>query len=788
MKNAGLFSIILAGSLLLYHTSNAQKHTISGYVKDKDTGEVLIGANIYNKADLKGTTANAYGFYSLTLPEDSVHIIFSFVGYQPIISDFYLDKDIELNIELSSSIELDEVVVTAEEEIQQQSQMSSITVPVKQIQKLPALMGEVDVLKVLQLLPGVQSGTEGSSGLYVRGGGPDQNLILLDGVPIYNASHLFGFFSVFNADAINNVELIKGGFPARYGGRLSSVVDISMKEGSTKEFKGTATIGLIASKVTLEGPIKNENTTFLVSARRTYIDILTRPIIKAANDGNGTAGYYFYDMNAKLNHKFSNKDRLFLSGFLGEDKAYSKYENSYDDPYGNYHRSYTDEFGLKWGNIIGAVRWNHLFNPKLFSNVTLTYSRYKFRVFEDSKSSTTDQSGTTNDDYAIQYNSGINDWAAKIDFDYIPTPNHYVRFGLSGIHHHFNPGVLSFQSAEIDTVAGSFDKDDLEFASYIEDDFKVTDALKLNAGIHFSGFNVDSKTYLSLQPRISLRYLLNSGVALKASYAQMAQYIHLLTNSGIGLPTDLWVPSTGNIRPQTSFQYAIGAAKTFNKTYELSAEAYYKEMRNLIEYKDGASFTSVNKDWQDKVEIGNGRSYGVELFAQKKLGRLTGWVGYTLSWTDRQFENINFGKRFPYRYDRRHDISITSVYKASEKIELSAAWVFGTGNAVTLPTESYARENEPSDYNYYSSYNGLDYYDSRNGFRMKNYHRLDFSISWVKQKKNGVGRFTLGVYNLYNHKNPFYMDLGFDYETQKTKFVQYSLMPILPSVSYRFDF
>ena len=784
MKPFSLLCIWVSVSIF-FTQAKAQKHTISGYIKDKDTGEVLIGANIYTKPDLKGTTSNTYGFYSLTLPQDSVHIVFSFVGYQPVTSGIFLDKDIELNIELSSSIELNEIVVTGEEDIQQQSQMSSITVPVKQIQKLPALMGEVDVLKVLQLLPGVQSGTEGSSGLYVRGGGPDQNLILLDGVPVYNASHLFGFFSVFNADAINNVELIKGGFPARYGGRLSSVVDILMKEGNAKEFKGTANIGLIASKITLEGPIKNEKTTFLISARRTYIDILARPIIKIANDGNGTAGYYFYDLNAKLNHKFSSKDRLFFSGYLGNDKAYSRYKDEYYDNYSNSTYKYNEEAGLKWGNIISAVRWNHLFTPKLFSNVTLTYSRYNFNVFEESNSSTTGSSGTTDDNYAIAYNSGINDWAAKVDFDFIPTPNHYVRFGVSAIQHHFNPGVLSFQSTEIDTVAGSFKKDAFEFASYIEDDFKVIEALKLNAGVHFSGFNVDGKTYYSIQPRLSLRYLLPNGVAIKASYAQMAQYIHLLTNSGIGLPTDLWVPSTNKIEPQFSTQYALGGAKTINKTYEVSVEGYYKEMSNLIEYKDGASFTSVNEDWQDKVEIGNGRSYGIELFAQKKLGRLTGWLGYTLSWTDRQFDNINFGEPFPYRYDRRHDISITSVYKLSDHVELAGAWVFGTGNAVSLPTDTYLHITNN---NFYYEEANIDYYDSRNGFRMTNYHRLDLSISWIKQKKHGIRRLTLGVYNLYNHKNPFYMDLGYDYATQQRKFVQYSLIPILPSISYRFDF
>ncbi len=775
----GVLITSVIGSPLL-----AQQHTISGYIKDKGSGESLIAANVFNRSDLKGTTSNTYGFYSLTLPQDSITLIFSYVGYTSVEYKFYLDKNIELNIELASSIELDEIVITAEEEIQQQTQMSAVTVQIKQIQALPSLMGEVDVLKVLQLLPGVQSGTEGSSGLYVRGGGPDQNLILLDGVPIYNSSHLFGFFSVFNADAINNVDLIKGGFPARYGGRLSSVIDISMKEGNAKEFKGTATIGLIASKITLEAPIIKDKTSFLFSARRTYIDILARPLIKAQNDGKMVAGYYFYDLNAKINHKFSNKDRLYLSGFLGKDKAYSRYKDSYVDV--DRTTEYNDEFGLNWGNAIAAARWNHVFTPKLFSNLTLTYSRYNFAVFTNSETKTTTPSGTDSDIFAIEYSSGIEDFAAKADFDFIPNPNHYIRFGASATHHLFNPGVLSYQSNDVDTVAGSFETAALEFASYIEDDFKVGEKLKINAGVHLSGFKVENDFYTSVQPRVALRYLLNSSIAIKASYAQMAQFIHLLTNSGIGLPTDLWVPSTSRVKPQTSFQYALGIAKTFNKSYELSIEGYYKEMDNLIEYKDGASFTSVNKDWQDKIEAGSGTSYGAEIFLQKKLGKITGWVGYTLSWSNRQFENINFGKEFPYRYDRRHDVSITSIYKINDRVELAAVWVYGTGNAVSLPTNTYLKQSES--YDYYSYSNNVEYYEGRNGFRMNAYHRLDFNIAWTKVKKNGIRKFTLGFYNMYNRRNPFFIQASFDYETQQKKFVQYSLLPIVPSVSYRFDF
>jgi len=785
MNKFGLLILLLTCTYCL--PVYAQQHTISGYIIDKNSGESLIGANIYNKTDFKGTSANNYGFYSITLPQDSVTIVYSFVGYGTVESSFFLNKSVTLNIELSGAIELEEVVITNDDDNQQRTQMSAYSVPVKQIQSLPSLMGEVDVLKVLQLLPGVQSGSEGSSGLYVRGGGPDQNLILLDGVPIYNTSHLFGFFSVFNADAINNVELIKGGFPARYGGRLSSVIDISMKDGHSKKVQGTATIGLIASKITLEGPIKNENTTFLVSARRTYIDLLARPIIKAQSGGDVNAGFYFYDLNVKINHKFSYKDRLFISGFFGKDKAYSKEKDDYTDRVNGSNVKSKQEFGLNWGNEIAAVRWNHLFTPKLFSNFTFTYSKYRFNVFDESETTITHASTTIEDNFAIKYSSGIKDFATKVDFDFVPNPNHYIRFGASAIHHAFNPGVLSFKSSEIDTVAGSFDKRTIELTSYIEDDFKISKSIKINVGLHLSGFQVDNHFYTSIQPRMAFRYLFGNGIALKASYAEMAQYIHLLSNSGIGLPTDLWVPSTKRIKPQKSFQYALGIAKTFNKIYEISVEGYYKEMKNIIEYKDGASFTSINKDWQDKVEIGNGRSYGAEFFAEKKLGKLTGWLGYTLSWSDRQFDNINFGQRFPYRYDRRHDVSLTSVYKFNDHIQLAGTWVYGSGNSVSLPTNSYLSNSVVGGSYGFFNYT-IEHYNGRNGFRMKAYHRLDLSITWIKKKKHGIRSLTLGVYNLYNHKNPFFMELGYDYELQQNKFIQYSLMPIIPSISYRFDF
>lgn len=796
-----LTTILLICSL---HFVHAQKFTISGYIKDAASSESLIGANVFDTHTKTGTSTNQYGFYSLTLPADSVGLIYSFVGYGAQVTSFYLQKDTIINIELADQALLEEIVISAREaeKIQEVTQMSTVSVPIAQIKSLPALLGEVDVLKALQLLPGVQSGGEGTSGLYVRGGGPDQNLILLDGVPVYNASHLFGFFSVFNADAINNVQLIKGGFPSRYGGRLSSVIDINMKEGNMKEFHGEGAVGLIAAKLTLEGPIVKDKTSFIVSGRRTYLDVLARPLIKAASEGEGVAGYFFYDLNAKVNHKFSNRDRLYLSAYLGDDKFY--FREQYSNMYNGHELDYTSDNGLQWGNLTSALRWNHMYNSKLFSNLTLTYSRYRFDIFADYEEEFYDDAEevekTTYSKAA--YLSGINDMAAKIDFDYIPSPRHYVRFGANAIRHSFHPGAFNIVSNEeivdIDTTLGASTTHAIEYAAYIEDDIEITDRLKVNAGLHFSGFYVDQRFYKSLQPRVAARYFLAPELSLKASYARMTQYIHLLTNSGIGLPTDLWVPATGNIPPQDAQQVAVGFAKGLRNQYEVSLEGYYKNMKNLIEYKEGASFVSISGTWQNKVEAGTGRSYGAELLIQKKEGRTTGWLGYTLSKSDRQFDNLNQGKRFPYKYDRRHDLGLAVVHHWKERVDLSFAWVFGTGNATSIPTTIYAGEESSDSYNYYpeSGFNPTEvyYYGERNSFRMRSYHRLDVSIAFKKKTKWGERTWTLGVYNAYSRKNPFFIYLSEDGEyingvyKEKSQFKQVSLFPFIPSVNYSFKF
>ena len=752
------------------------------------------------KNSLSGTSSNTYGFYSLTLPasSDTLTIIYSYVGYGAQAAQLILSQDTTLNIGLEDNALLEEVVITAEEaeKIQEVTQMSAVSVPIEQIKSMPAFLGEVDVLKTLQLLPGVQSGNEGSSGIYVRGGGPDQNLILLDGVPVYNASHLFGFFSVFNADAINNVQLIKGGFPARYGGRLSSVIDISMKEGNMKEFHGEGSIGLVGAKLTLEGPIIKDKTSFIVSGRRTWIDLLARPLIKAQTDGDETAGYHFYDLNAKVNHRFSDRDRLFLSAYLGNDRFYSRYRYEDDWDGDGVSLSDEDEAGLNWGNITSALRWNHTFTPKLFSNLTLTYSRYRLNLFNKYRYEYLgDQNSVMVDQGAIKYISGIEDFAAKLDMDYIPSPRHFVRFGANAIRHRFEPGALNvryddFNDNQLDTLLGSNSTLATEFAAYVEDDIEISSSLKLNVGAHFSGFYVNSQLYASLQPRIAARYLLSPQISLKASYSQMAQFIHLLTNAGVGLPTDLWVPSTERIRPQRSQQFALGAAREWGNGYEISLEGYYKTMDNLIAYREGASFIDVNSNWQDKVVVGDGRSYGAELLIQKREGRTTGWLGYTLSWSDRQFDDLNFGKRFPYKYDRRHDIGVAVVHNWKERIDVSFTWVYGTGNAITLPNARYERAQPERQFGGFGGFGYTLYdYGERNSYRMRAFHRLDASITFKKKTRWGERSWVVGVYNAYSRQNPFYMylDEGGN-PNEPNRFRQVSLFPIIPSISYRFNF
>ncbi len=793
MKNVTLLFSLL---FLFSNKGFSQTYTISGYIEDEESGEKLIGANIFLENTSEGTSTNNFGYYSISLPSGKTYdIVFSYIGYKTIVKRIDLSGNLFINVQLSSKVNLDVVEITADKakRIEQETQMSAVEIPITTLKKVPALMGEVDILKALQLTPGVKSGGEGQSGIYVRGGGPDQNLILLDGVPVYNVSHLFGFFSVFNADAIKDVKLIKGGYPARYGGRLSSVLEINMKEGNLNEIKGTASIGLISSKLTLEGPINKGKTSFLVSGRRTYLDVLARPFIKQnfSREGNdGSVGYYFYDLNAKINHKFSDKDRIYLSTYTGTDKFYFSTEEKPDQfrPTLNFNSN-----DLQWGNLTTALRWNHIVNPKLFMNTTLTYSDYRLSTdirFGERRSGVNEPFQVT----GLDYLSGIEDYGAKIDFDYSPNTKHFIKFGINAVYHTFKPGSFNLYSNNMD---GNFSFSDtvtqkniktVETGLYIEDDWTISNNLKVNFGLHYASFLLKDKSYHSLQPRVSSRWLLPKDWSIKGSFATMQQYINLLAFEGIGLPTDLWVPTTDRIKPQDSWQVALGVAKSLGSEYEFSTEIYYKKMKNLVAYKDGQGVFQSD-DWQNRVTQGDGEAYGLEVFLQKKEGRLSGWIGYTLAYAYRQFDEIDEGRKFPYRFDRRHDISIVANYNITKKINFAATWVYGTGNAVTLAGTKVESHNQNAS-NPFSNFNSYDVFGQRNNFRLRPYHRMDIGFNFTKQKKHYERIWSFGAYNTYANNNPFFV--YFDTETinneRVTKLKQVALFPLVPYITYTANF
>ncbi|MBL7727128.1 MAG: TonB-dependent receptor, partial [Dinghuibacter sp.] len=700
-----------------------QKFTLSGFVKDTASGETLIGANLSIKGFSKGVNSNQYGFYSITLPEGNYTVDVSFAGYQP--------KQLTVNLTANTTLEIllrqklvssEQVVVLAKRRDAnvKNAQMGKIDLSVDKIKALPSLMGEVDILRVIQLLPGVQNAGEGNAGFYVRGGGPDQNLILLDEAVVYNTGHLFGFFSIFNADAIKNTSLIKGGMPAQYGGRLSSVLDIAMKDGNDKEFKVDGGIGLIASRLSIQGPIKKEKASFIVSARRTYIDALVKPFVKEESSFYGS-GYYFYDLNAKMNYRFSEKDRLYLSGYFGRDVF--TFRNSKQSFRAN----------IPWGNSTATLRWNHIFNRKLFSNTTLVYNDYNFEF------------GAQQNDFEITLASGIRDLNAKVDFDFYPAPAHKIKFGAQYTYHRFKPSVVSGkQGSTVFTPNNALIKYAAETGVYVQDDWEISEKLKMHAGIRFSNFtqlgpyklftddangnHTDSVVYAKgkkvvsyggLEPRFTLRYALNDETSLKASVTRNLQYIHLVTNAGSTLPTDLWVPSTHRVQPQKSWLYALGFFKNFeNNTYETSVELYYKDLRNQIEYREG--YTPGLSDPELDFVYGKGWSYGSEFFVNKTKGKLTGWIGYTLSFTNRRFKELNNGETFPVKYDRRHDLSFVTTYELNRKWKFGTVFVFGTGNATTVPERFYVVNGVLS-----------QEYGRLNRYRMKPYHRLDLAATYT---------------------------------------------------------
>jgi len=764
------------------------KYTISGYIKDSLNGETLIGATIAVQGQTKGISSNLYGFYSITLDEGKYILICTFIGYRIKAVSIDLRADTKINFEvLPKSYLAEEVVVSAKKRDAnvKNAQMGKFTLPIEQIKSIPAFLGEVDLLKTIQFLPGVRNAGEGSAGIYVRGGGPDQNLILLDDAPVYNTGHLFGFFSIFNADAIKNVTLIKGGMPAQYGGRLSSVLDVSMKEGNNQKFQVDAGIGIIASRLSIQGPLKKNKSSFILSGRRTYVDAIAKPFMKSGSQFKGS-GYYFYDLNAKVNYIFSDKNRLYLSGYFGRDVF----------DYVNGKQSL--KFNIPWGNSTGTLRWNHVFNNKLFGNTTAVYNDYNFSF------------NAAQNDFELKLASGIRDLSLKQDFDLYPYTGHKLKFGGIYTYHKFTPSVISGkQDSTVFKPNNAQIKYAHEAALYLQDDWEINEKIKIHAGLRYSWFQqtgpykiyqtddngnrTDStvfgrgravKTYGGLEPRFTIRYALDDETSIKGSVTRNLQYIHLVSNAGTTLPTDIWVPSTYKVKPQISWLYAAGLFKNFkDNMYETSVELYYKQMQNQIEYKEGYVPSSLD-DTENSFAFGKGWSYGAEFFINKTKGRLTGWIGYTLSWTWRKFAALNFGEKYPAKYDRRNDMSVVAMYELNKKWKLSASFVFGTGNSATLPqrfyivggilTQEYSRINE---------------------YRLPAYHRLDFAAILTPKKnikRKWKSEWVFSVYNAYNRKNPYFIyfdQTGSPFSgTLEIQAKQVSLFPVIPAITWNVKF
>lgn len=788
-----------------------QNITISGYLYERGSMESLPGGLVYEPVTQIATTTNTYGFYTITLPyRDSMYLVFNSFGYINDTIRVQRNANIEYDAYLSKVTMLEAVNIVSEKQNTEQVQMSAVKITPQEVKSVPMLLGEKDVFKTLLLLPGVQSASEGTSGIYVRGGGPDQNLIILDEATIYNANHLLGFFSIFNGDAVKSIELVKGGFPARYGGRLSSVIDVTMKDGNKDSYHGEGGIGVISSHAMVEGPIVKNKASFMISARTTYLDLLTRPIMMIAKMG-GSVGYYFYDLNAKFNYSISNKDKIYLSAYFGRDKFYLTEKSRDEEEYEKMR------MGLYWQNATATVRWNHLFTNKIFSNLSFIFSDYKMDIYTKQTLKEQLMGQWQKYSYSMDFNSGIRDYTLKYDVSFIPNASHHIRVGAMTTYHEARPNALMFTEDTLQRRRIEKEKG-LEYAVYAEDEINIRNKFRINPGIRLVGFSVPGKTYFSPEPRLAMSYNILKNLSVKASYAMMSQSMILLTTSTIGLPTDLWVPVTDQVKPQRSQQVAAGIHYDLKKPrLSFSLEGYYKKMDNILAYKEGSSYFMsmiegiVDEDlgsvpfsnrWSSNTTVGQGWSYGMEFLCRKEVGKFTGWVGYTLSWTQQQFDELNFGKPFFARYDRRHDLSIVLMYRPNAFINVSLAWTYATGNAVTLPTTLYISEDIEEQFNTLVSehYDPTDRYadfienyGDKNNLRMRPFHHLDVGVQFTKyHKKNWQSIFEVSIYNVYNHKNPFfyYVETEYDEATGNSYQVikQVSIFPLIPSFTYHFKF
>ena len=770
-------------------STKAQVFTVSGSITDSSNGEDMIGVNIaVAELPTTGISTNAFGFYSLSLEKGSYTFIFSYLGYKTISKKITLSKDLKINIALEiDSRSLSEVVVSAERSDENivSTDVGVSMLSVRDIETVPVLFGEKDIMKTIQLLPGVKPAGEGNAGFYVRGGAADQNLILLDGAPVYNASHLMGFFSVFNSSAIKDVKLYKGNMPAQYGGRLASVMDVKMKDGNNKDYKVDGGIGIISSKLTFEGPIVRDKGSFMISGRRTYADLF----LKLSKDKKQQdTKLYFYDLNLKANYKINENNRVFISGYFGRDVL-----------------GYSDEFGFDWGNTTATVRWNHIVNNKLFSNSSFIYSDYNYKI-------------AINSDVDIDISSRIHDWNFKQEFDYFLNEKNTIKFGANIIHHTFMPGELDSSD---DSVNDFFieNKYSLESSAYVSNTQKLFDKLTLSYGLRFTNFtqlgpgtiitwDKDGKpiskqkyekwetvaSYNRLAPRFAMTYVIDEKQSLKAAYVRSYQFLHMISNSTTTSPTDVWLPTSNNIKPAESNQYSLGYFRNFkDNQWEFSSEVYYKNVKNIIDYRTGAA-TTFNADVESELLYGDGRAYGIEFLLKKRTGKFTGWVSYTLSRSEKLFDEINNNTWFSAKQDRIHDFSIVASYQLTPRVVVSGTWVYFTGNAVTFPSGKYYIEGQL-----------ISYYTERNGYRMPDYHRMDVGVTLnnnkfkyeinpetgekEKVKKRFQSSWNFSVYNVYGRENAYTISFR-ESETNpgSTEAVQLALFKFVPSVSYNFSF
>ena len=764
IKNYLIIALFLfSGSIV-----SAQNFTISGYMRDAMSGEELLYATVFAEGTTSGVSTNLYGFYSLTLPAGEYTINYSYVGFESIAFKINLNQDVRKDIELGGDVqELNEVVVVAKKEDENvtNTEVSVVKLDIKDAKKIPVLFGEQDILKTIQLLPGVSANSEGGSGFFVRGGDADQNLILLDEAPVYNASHLLGFFSVFNSDALKDVKMYKGGIPAQYGGRASSVMDVRMKNGNMKEWEASGGLGLISSRLTIEGPLQKDKGSIILSGRRTYLDVVAGLVSEDFAD----LSLYFYDLNLKANYKIGEKDRLYFSGYLGRDELG------------------TEDFGFDWGNQTMTVRWNHTFNNKIFLNTSFIYSDYDYGF------------KVQNGGIDIDLNAGIYDYNLKQDYTYFLNPKNKIEFGWNGIYHQFKPTVFSFNNTATDAAQEQYA---LEGGVYVSNNQKLSDKFSMNYGLRLSTMsNIGSytekeysetdeiikettyetgdfyNTYVNLEPRINTTYLLDSKSSVKASYNRNVQYLQLLSNSTSGTPTDMWIPSSSLVKPTLADQVSVGYFRNFNdNNYKFSVESYYKNLQNTVDYENGAE-TFGNPDIEAELVFGKGRAYGIEFLLEKTKGNFTGWASYTLSKSERQFDEINGGEWFSARQDRTHDISLVGAYQINPKLILAATWVYSTGDAVTFPAGKY-----------YVDGSLINLYTDRNADRMPDYHRFDLGVTWtLKDTERFYNDLNFSVYNVYNRKNAYSITFA-ENEAGQTEATRLALFGIVPSVSWNFKF